>query len=90
MKIELCPEDMLLEYVENRLNGRFDVQVKNEQYLKHLPPNIEFSEEFALKWQAMVEPAVKRFIAETFALRTFLFEVDGYCIFRAAWVPIDA
>ena len=55
MKIELCPEDMLLEYVENRLNGRFDVQVKNEQYLKHLPPNIEFSEEFALKCDRIIK-----------------------------------
>lgn len=78
MKIELCPEDMLLEYVENRLLGRQNAVIKNEQYLQHLPGNIEFSEEFALKWKAMVEPAVKRFIAGTFSLRSFLYEVDGY------------
>lgn len=77
MKIEICPEDMLLEYVENRLQGRFDVPVKYEQHLKKLPAAIEFSEEFALKWKTMVGAAVKRFIAETFSLRGFLFEAEG-------------
>ncbi|MDD3147277.1 MAG: hypothetical protein PHD82_08250 [Candidatus Riflebacteria bacterium] len=78
MKLELYPEDMLLEYVENRLNGRFDAIIKHEKHLKLLPGSIELSEEFAAKWQAMVGPALKRFIASTFALRGFLFEVDGY------------
>lgn len=78
MKISLCPEDMLLEYVENCLNGRFNAVIEHERYLGHLPASIEFSEEFAGRWQAMVGPAVKRFIAETFALRSFIFDVDGY------------
>lgn len=87
MKIELCPEDMLLEYVENRLNGRHNAIIKHEQYIQHLPVALEFSEEFALKWKAMVEPAVKRFIAGTFALRGFLFEVGGY---TKRFSPADA
>ncbi len=87
MKLELCPEDMLLEYVDNRLNGRFDAVIRHEQYLKRLPQSIDFSEEFAQKWQAMVAPAVKRFIASTFALRSFLFEVDGY---TRRFTPADA
>ena len=78
MKLQLCPEDMLLEYVEQRLTGCFNLPIKHEAYLKHLPPELELSEEFAVRWQAMVEPAIRRFIASTFALRGFIFEVDGY------------
>ncbi|MDD2999080.1 MAG: hypothetical protein PHV05_08480 [Candidatus Riflebacteria bacterium] len=78
MKIGLYPEDMLLEYLENRLNGQFHTKIKYHNYLQKLPDAIEFSEEFALKWKSLVEAAVKRLIADTFALRPFLFEVDGY------------
>ncbi|GAB1352476.1 MAG TPA: hypothetical protein PLR50_00370 [Candidatus Rifleibacterium sp.] len=78
MKVELCPEDMLLEYVENRLSGKFDAVIRHEQYLKHLPHDFEPSEEFAARWQTMVSAALKRFISSTFGLRGFLFEVNGY------------
>ncbi len=78
MKLQLYPEDMLLEFVESCLNGRFDQPFKYLQHLRHLPQDIEFSEEFAVKWQAMVVPAIKRFIASIFSLRGFLFEADGY------------
>ncbi len=78
MKLQLFPEDLLLEFVENRLNGGFDKPVKHEQHFRHLPQDIEFSEEFAGKWQTMVVPAVRRFIASIFSLRGFLFAVDGY------------
>ena len=63
MKVELCPEDMLLEYVENRLSGKFDAVIRHEQYLKHLPHDFEPSEEFAARWQTMVSAALKRFNA---------------------------
>ena len=77
MKIQLFPEDMLLEYVEQLLNGVEAPRVKYSQYLKDLPPSIEFSEEFASRWQSMVEPVVKKFIADTFSLQQFIFDVDG-------------
>jgi len=78
VKLELCPEDMLLEYVEHRLTGRVNLPIKHEAFLKDLPRELELSEEFAVRWQAMVEPAIRRFVASTFALRGFTFEVDGY------------
>lgn len=78
MKIELFPEDMLLEYVKGRLCGETRPAVKGFNYLEYLPEQIEFSEEFPQKWQELVEPAVKRFFASTFGLRRFLFDVEGY------------
>jgi len=87
VKLELCPEDMLFEYVENRLNGKFNAVVHHEQYIGHLPSSIEFSEEFARRWQTMIAPAMRRFIAETFWLRSFIFSVDGY---TKRFSPADA
>jgi len=78
VKIELFPEDMLLEFARGRLRVEANPAVKGMVHLEHLPAQIEFSEEFPQKWQKIVEPAVKRFIASTFGLRKFLFDVDGY------------
>lgn len=78
MKIELFPEDMLLEFARGRLRVETNPAVKGMAHLEHLPDKIEFSEEFPQKWQEIAEPAVKRFIASTFGLRKFLFDVDGY------------
>lgn len=94
MKIDLYPEDMLLSYVGKLLNGEINPLVEGTPYLKHLPTEIDFSEEFAEKWQAMVAPAMQRFVASTFGLRQFLFDVDGYTKRFAAtdsqfWQTVD-
>ncbi len=79
MKLQLYPEDILLEYAEKAFVGGIDAAaVKHAQYLNRLPRMIEFSEEFAERWQALVKSAVKRFVADTFKLRPFLFDVEGY------------
>lgn len=78
MIITLCPEDLLLAFVEKLLRGEENPVGERIEYLKHLPTEIDFSEEFAVKWQALVEPAMKKFIATTFGLRQFLFDVEGY------------
>lgn len=94
MKIDLYPEDMLLSYVAKLLNGEINPVVEGTPHLKHLPAEIDFSEEFAEKWQAMVAPAMKRFVASTFGLRHFLFDVEGYTKRFAAtdqhfWETVD-
>ena len=79
MKLQLYPEDILIEYAEQAFaNGCANAIVKHSKYLKHLPRAIEFSEEFAERWQALVKSAVKRFVADSFKLRPFIFEVEGY------------
>jgi len=79
VKLQLYPEDILLEYAEKAFANSIDAAVvKHAQYLNRLPRMIEFSEEFAERWQALVKSAVKRFVADTFKLRPFLFDVDGY------------
>jgi hypothetical protein len=79
VKVELYPEDILLEFAASALqNGSERAVVRQAPYLKHLPRSIELSEDFALQWQTMIKAAVKRFVADTFGLRPFLFDVDGY------------
>jgi len=79
VKLQLFPEDILLEYAEKSFAVSVDsAVVKHAQHLKHLPRMIEFSEEFAGRWQSLVKSAVKRFVADTFKLRPFLFDVEGY------------
>lgn len=79
MKLQLYPEDMLLEFSEHMLQTGAEISSwRKGQYLKHLPLQIDFSEEFAESWQQLLKNVVMRFIADTFALRPFLFEIDGY------------
>lgn len=79
MKVQLYPEDILFEFAESSLQHGCDkAVVPQAPYLKHLPRHIDLSEEFAVRWQTLVKAAVKRFVADTFGLRPFLFEVDGY------------
>lgn len=78
MKIEIYPEDMLLDYVEQLLKGGDSPRLKYAAHLGKLPANPEFSEEFAQRWQNLVEPVVKKFIVDTFSLHQFLFNCDGH------------
>jgi len=79
VKVQLCPEDMLLEYSERLLQTHDGVSSwRQYKYLKHLPLQIELSEEFAESWQHLLTSVVRRFVADTFALRPFLFEIEGY------------
>ena len=78
MKVQLYPEDILFEFVERMLPGGETVKMQHAPYLKHLPRQIEFSEEFVERWQALFKPAIRRFVADTFGLRPFMFNVDGY------------
>jgi hypothetical protein len=78
VKVELFPEDVLLDYVAGLLRGENDPAVPGLAYLKHFPVEIEFSQDFPARWQALVEPAFKRFVASTFGLRKFMFEVNGH------------
>jgi hypothetical protein len=79
VKIQLCPEDTLLEYAEQIMKtGGEQILLKHGPYLERFPHTLEFSEEFAERWQVLCKAAVKRFVADTFALRPFLFDVDGY------------
>ncbi|MBU1105172.1 MAG: hypothetical protein KKB51_00790 [Candidatus Riflebacteria bacterium] len=78
MKVQLYPEDILLEFVASLLPGGENVKIPHAPYLRHLPRQIDFSEEFAERWQALFKPVVKRLVADTFRLRPFLFDVDGY------------
>ncbi|PKL48725.1 MAG: hypothetical protein CVV42_08770 [Candidatus Riflebacteria bacterium HGW-Riflebacteria-2] len=79
MKLQLYPEDILLEYAEKAFaNGCDAAVVKQSPYLKHLPRAIEFSQDFAERWQTLVKSTVKRFVADTFRLRSFIFEIEGY------------
>lgn len=78
MKIELFPEDMLLEYVGQLLEGVESPRIRHASHFKDFPANLEPSEEFARRWQGLVEPVVKKFIADTFSLHQFLFDFDGH------------
>ncbi|MGM0600274.1 MAG: hypothetical protein ACQETH_10715 [Candidatus Rifleibacteriota bacterium] len=79
MKIQLYPEDLLLEYTEKLLEGETtNPDIKYSGYFDAFPPEIDFSEEFCEKWQQVIEPVVKKFICDSFAFYPFLFESDGY------------
>ncbi len=94
MKIELSPEDMLLDYVEQLLNRVEKPKIKYSSHFKKFPTNLEFSEEFLPRWQKMVEPAVKKFIVDTFSLQQFLLDCDGRvrkvnCTDSEFWQSVD-
>lgn len=79
MKLQLYPEDILLEFSERMLQSDDKpLSWRNSSYLKHLPLQIEFSEEFAERWQQLLKNVVRRFVADIFSLRPFLFEIEGY------------
>lgn len=78
MKVELYPEDILIEYVEQLLNGVENPRLKYSAHFNQFPANLEMSEEFAQRWQKLVEPVVKKFIADTFSLHQFIFDFDGH------------
>lgn len=78
MKIQLYPEDILLEYTQKLLEGETNPEIKHAKHFSAFPPDIDFSEEFCEKWQQIVEPVVKKFICDSFAFYPFLFESDGY------------
>lgn len=78
MKMDLFPEDILLEYTEKLLAGEVKPKLSSSRYFNQFPETLEFSEEFAERWQKLVEPVVKKFISDTFSLHQFLFDADGY------------
>lgn len=78
MKLEIFPEDILLEYVQKLLDGEEKPRLKMSRYFDSFPESLEPSEEFVVSWQKMIEPVVKKFIADTFSLHQFLFDSDGY------------
>ncbi|GAB4271554.1 MAG: hypothetical protein Kow0029_09370 [Candidatus Rifleibacteriota bacterium] len=77
MKLQLYPEDILIEYVERLLLGEEDPAIRMARFIPELPGQIEFSEEFALRWRNLVEPTVKKFISDSFLLHQFVFEYEG-------------
>lgn len=94
MKIELYPEDMLLDYVRQLLDGAETPKLKHTAHFSSFPQNLELSEEFAGHWQQLVEMTVKKFICDTFRLQQFLFDVDGHvmkfaCTDDRFWQTID-
>lgn len=78
MKVQLYPEDLLLEYTQRLLEGETSPEIKYSNYFDAFPPEIDFSEEFCEKWQQIVEPVVKKFICDSFAFYSFLFDSEGY------------
>ena len=83
MKIELCPEDMLLEYTQKRLRGNMNPTFENRKYLKYLPFTIDISQEFLDEWKAMVIPTINKLVTDIFCLREFILEegsgIKKYC-----------
>ncbi len=78
MKVEIFPEDVLLDFTSQLLQGETRPAIRGFSHLSKFPKDLEFSEDFLPQWQEIVEPAVTRFIATTLGIRPFLFDVNGY------------
>lgn len=74
MKIQVVPEDIILEYVKKRLQGNLNPVVKYRNYFDQLPSKIEVSEEFLDEWKKILQITVQKYIVSKFKLKQFIFE----------------
>jgi len=72
MKVEIIPEQIIWEYVSQRLLGKDEGGFTHRRYFSYLPDTVEISEEFLGLWKKNVGVAVKRALVETFGLKPFL------------------
>jgi hypothetical protein len=94
MKVELVPEDCLLEFTRQLLDGEEKPVLKYARYFDKFPQKINFSEEFAASWQDLLAPTVHKFIADSFSLHQFAFiendQVRKYsCADQEFWQTIE-
>lgn len=76
MKISVYPEDVLFEYTKSLLQREYFVHPE-KKYIKRFPQNIEFSSEFAEKWQNLISSSVKAYLGKLFLNKKFLTEKNG-------------
>ena len=72
MKIAICPEEIIWEYIARKLGLCKEHTLSHQKHLGLMPDSIEISEEFLPYWQKVVQNAVRKAIVETFKFRTFL------------------
>jgi len=70
--VEVVPEEIIWEYLGQKLGGRPAEPLPQQKYFAQLPERIEFSEEFVARWRQTVGVAVRRAVRDALRLRSFL------------------